>query len=264
MNIDYLEVSAFTIVPGRGNAAGVCEFAQWPDDDTLSRIARAVALPVTSFIVRRSDRLELRWLTRAGTPVRSMCGHGTLAASFAESLVRPDALEFAFETPGGRVPVHRSSDRYHLALPRWNSKPLRAWPALAEALGGSPVEVLDGGRDAIAVYASEQEVRALTPDMTKLIALGQRGFVATAPGAGYDCVSRFFCPSFGIGVDEDPVTGSAHCAIAPYWAARLGKKTLNAFQASAAGGELTCEVREHSVVIGASAVLRARCSMTLP
>jgi predicted PhzF superfamily epimerase YddE/YHI9 len=117
------------------------------------------------------------------------------------------------------------------------------------------VEFHDAGRDMIAVYGTEAEVRALAPDMEKLRALGRRGFIATAPGRDFDCVSRFFCPSFGIGVDEDPVTGSAHCSIAPLWAGKLNKSTLRAWQASAAGGEIRCQVTPESVIIGAPAVL---------
>lgn len=264
MNIDYLEVSAFTTTPGQGNAAGVCELAAWPDEDTLSRLAREIAMPVTSCIVRRQGRLELRWLSRSGAPVRSMCGHGTLAASFAVSLADPSAVDFTFETPSGPVPVRRRDDVFYLELPRWNAKAMPAWPALAEALRHTPAEVLDGGRDVIAVFADENEVRGLVPDMAKLLALGHRGFIATASGRRHDCVSRFFCPSFGLGVDEDPVTGSAHCAIAPLWAERLGKKVLRAYQASPAGGELICEVRDQSVVIGAKAALQARRSVSLP
>jgi PhzF family phenazine biosynthesis protein len=258
VQIDYLEVSAFTSTPGLGNAAGVCEFEQWPDDDALRRLAQAIALPVTSCIVRRDGRIELRWFSKSGAPVRSMCGHGTLAASFAMSLRDPAMADFAFETPGGTVPVRRRGGVFQLELPRWDARPMDAWPALAQALGADPAQVLDAGRDVIAVFSDEAEVRTLAPDMAKLLALGHRGFIATAPGRQYDCVSRFFCPAFGLGVDEDPVTGSAHCAIAPLWAGRLGKTTLHACQASAAGGELVCEVRDRSVVIGALAVLRAR------
>jgi predicted PhzF superfamily epimerase YddE/YHI9 len=128
-------------------------------------------------------------------------------------------------------------------------------PDLARALGREPIEVYDAGRDTIAVFADESHVRGLVPDMARLRALGRRGFIATAPGRQFDCVSRFFCPSFGIGVDEDPVTGSAHCSIAPLWAARLGKSKLRAYQASSTGGEILCEVTPHTVVIGAPAVV---------
>ena len=258
MDIDYLHVSAFTRVSGSGNSAAVCQFSEWLGDKELARIAQTIALPVTSCIVESGQRLELRWLSKAGSYVQSMCGHGTLAASCATALRFPDRTQFEFTTPGGMVAVRRQDDMFFLALPRWDSRQIAPTPELAEALGKSPLEVFDAGRDTIALYGSESEVRALVPNMKKLLALGRRGFIATARGQDFDCVSRFFCPSFGIGVDEDPVTGSAHCSIAPFWADRLHKSVIRAWQASATGGELICEVAPTTVTIGAPATLFGR------
>jgi PhzF family phenazine biosynthesis protein len=258
MEVEYLHVSAFTTKPGGGNAAAVCQFERWPDDEMLARIAREIALPVTACIVRTADAAELRWLSKAGTYVQSMCGHGTLAASCVMAMQDPGQAGFVFSTPGGPVAVRLEGGMFFLALPRWNSTPLAADAALSEALGRAPLELYDAGRDTIAVYATESEVRSLTPDMDKLRALGRRGFIVTAAGKDFDCVSRFFCPSFGIGVDEDPVTGSAHCSIAPLWAGKLGKSSLRAYQASAVGGEVLCEVSSDSVTIGAPAVIYTR------
>jgi PhzF family phenazine biosynthesis protein len=263
MEVEYLHVSAFTSTPGRGNSAGVCRFEHWPADEQLSTIAQAIDLPVTACIVRSGDQTELRWLSKAGIYVQSMCGHGTLAASCAMALERPDLREFSFNTPGGRVAVRREGELFFLALPRWNSSRVEAVPELTEAFGLCPKEFYDGGRDMIAVYATEDEVRALQPDMAKLRGLGRRGFIATAAGRDHDCVSRFFCPTFGIGVDEDPVTGSAHCSIAPLWADKLGKSRLRAYQASEVGGELVCEVTADAVIIGAPAVLFERRQATV-
>jgi PhzF family phenazine biosynthesis protein len=258
MEVDYLHVSAFTTVPGQGNSAAVCQFDQWPADEQLARIAREIALPVTACIVRMGDRTELRWLSKAGTYVQSMCGHGTLAASCVMAMQHPEESGFEFSTPGGTVPVRCKGGLFFLDLPRWDSTRIPADPQLAEALGRLPLEVYEAGRDTIAVFATESDVRELTPDMTKLRALGRRGFIATAAGERFDCVSRFFCPSFGIGVDEDPVTGSAHCSIAPLWANRLRKSSLRAYQASAVGGEILCDVTADAVTIGAPAVLFTR------
>jgi predicted PhzF superfamily epimerase YddE/YHI9 len=258
MQVDYLHVSAFTSVAGQGNAAAVCQFERWPPDEQLVLIAREIAFPVTACIVAQGSRTELRWLSRAGTCVQSMCGHGTLAASCVMAMRHPGLAAFEFSTPGGPVPVRHERGLFYLSLPRWDSMPLPPDPRLSEVLGREPLEVHDAGRDTLAVFATESQVRALAPDMARLRALGRRGFIATAAGDSYDCVSRFFCPSFGIGVDEDPVTGSAHCSIAPFWAARLGKTKLRAYQASAAGGEVLCEVKPDAVVIGAPAVLCAR------
>ena len=154
--------------------------------------------------------------------------------------------------------IERRGESFRLALPRWDSRAREPWPELSSALGLEPLEVLEGGRDTLAVFGSEDEVRALRPDMEQLRQLGHHGFIATAPGLNHDCVSRFFCPTFGLGVDEDPVTGSAHCAIAPLWASRLKKSTLRALQASSSQGELICEVGESTVTITADAVLRSR------
>lgn len=263
MDVDYLHVSAFTQVPGEGNSAAVCELASWPGDDLLANIARRIALPVTSFLRPVAGSIELRWFSRSGMPVASMCGHGTLAASCVMALARPEEKDFSFRTPGGVVNVQRQGELFQLTLPRWESRPVEVSAELSAALGRTPAQVLDAGRDVIARYATEAEVRNLSPEMPKLLALGRRGFIATAPGTDFDCVSRFFCPSFGLGVDEDPVTGSAHCSIAPLWARLLGKSRLRAFQASTKGGELLCEVLPSAVMIAAPAVLHSRGRVTV-
>lgn len=263
MEVDYHHVSAFTAIPGRGNPAAVCQFDHWLTDEKLARIAREIALPVTACIVRTGARTELRWLSKAGTYVQSMCGHGTLAASCVMAMQHPEQPAFVFSTPGGPVSVRREGGMFFLALPRWDSTRVPSDPHLAEALGRQPLEVYDAGRDTIAVFATESEVRGLMPDMEKLRAFGRRGFIATAAGEEFDCVSRFFCPSFGIGVDEDPVTGSAHCSIAPLWATKLQKSSLRAWQASAVGGEILCEVTPGTVTIGAPAVLFTRGRIVL-
>lgn len=263
MEIDYLHISAFARTPGRGNSAAVCELESWPSDEKLAQIARAIGLPVTSCLVTTADGMELRWLSRSGSFVQSMCGHGTLAASFVVALRNPGLATFSFKTPGGLVPVRRDGDMFFMALPRWDSRPIGDWPELCDALGQRPRELLDAGRDVISVYESEAQVRALAPDMGKLLALGRRGFVATARSTEFDCVSRFFCPSFGLGVDEDPVTGSAHCSIAPLWSQRLSKSRLRAYQASPTGGELICDVGSTTVTIGAPAALLARARINI-
>jgi PhzF family phenazine biosynthesis protein len=258
MQVDYLHVSAFTHVPGRGNSAAVCQFEAWPSEKELAAIARGIGLPVTACMVRTANGTELKWLSKSGAHVQSLCGHGTLAASCVVAMQNPEITEFVFNTTGGPVPVRREGGMFFLALPRWDSTRIPNDPQLADALGRAPLETYDAGRDTIAVYATDSEVRALQPDMQKLRALGRRGFIVTAGGEEFDCVSRFFCPSFGIGVDEDPVTGSAHCSIAPLWAGKLHKTSLRAWQASAAGGEILCEVAPDAVTIGAPAVLYDR------
>jgi PhzF family phenazine biosynthesis protein len=263
MDIGYLQVSVFSTIPGRGNPAAFCELPSWPSDERLFDLSKRIGLPVTSCIVREADEVELRWLTKEGSYVRSMCGHGTLAAAFGVFRDRPDLDRMSFKTRGGVVPVRREGERFSMTLPRWESKIIEAWPELASALGREPCRILDGGRDILAVYDSEDEVRGLEPDMPALVKFGRRGIIATAPGREYDCVSRFFCPSFGIGVHEDPITGSAHCSIAPYWAKELGKSELRAYQASPMGGDLNCTILDDGIAIAANAVLWREATVSL-
>jgi predicted PhzF superfamily epimerase YddE/YHI9 len=166
--------------------------------------------------------------------------------------------------PGGKISVEQQDKLFRLRLPRWDSKSLSDWPDLVAAFRCQRrPEIFDAGRDVMAVFGSEDEVRGLEPDIKALISPGHRGFIATAASNDFDCVSRFFCPSFGLGVDEDWITGSAHCAIAPFWAERLKKTRIRAYQASAEGGELVCDVAGDSVTIGASAVFWKRSSITI-
>lgn len=247
----YLKVAAFSRFAAGGNPAAVCPLDEWLSDAQLAQVARIIAMPVTSFLVEDHGRFGLRWFTRAGTPVASMCGHGTLAAARLIGDKHPDLSNFVFDTPGGAVHVEREEGGFALTLPRWEASAIARPAGFAEALGAVPAEVLDAGRDLMAVYLNESDVRKLAPNMDALRAFGHRGFIATAPGHDYDCVSRFFCPTFGLGVDEDPVTGSAHCSIAPLWSGRLGKTRLNAYQASERGGELVCDVSPAAVRIHA-------------
>ncbi|MBR1175224.1 PhzF family phenazine biosynthesis protein [Bradyrhizobium sp. KB893862 SZCCT0404] len=258
---DYVTMSVFSRLPGGGNPAGVCSLGQWPLDATMGKLASAIALPVTSFVVEESGGIGLRWFSRSGTAVASMCGHGTLAAAKFVGDRHPEWMSFVFNTSGGSVLVEREESNFAATLPRWESTTTEIPPGLSEALGAIPVEVLDAGRDLIAVYRHDSEVRNLVPDMGALRAFGRRGIIATAPGRDYDCVSRFFCPTFGIGVDEDPVTGSAHCSIAPLWADRLQKTRLRAYQASERGGELVCDVSSTGVRISASVAVAGAGSL---
>lgn len=263
MRIDYLEVAVFSTAPNGGNLAAVGEFEAWPSEQSLSEFAKATQAPVTSCLVYAPEEVQLRWLTRAGSYVRSMCGHGTLGAAFAVSLAHPDWRSFTFQTPGGRIPIERRAERFAVTLPNWPVRPIPIPSGLVTALRAQPTEVFDAGRDILAVFPSEDEVRSLSPNMGALRELGRRGIIATAPGKNFDCVSRFFCPTFGLGVDEDPVTGSAHCSIAPFWAERMGKDLIRAYQASPQGGELLCAVSQHGVQIEAAVTLKKRASTEL-
>ena len=236
MKIRLFQVDAFTRHVFGGNPAAVCPLEQWLDDEVLQAIAAENNLSETAFFVPAGDHFALRWFT----PVQEvdLCGHATLASAFVVlSYLQAERDEVTFSSQSGLLTVSRDGDRLRMDFPAWEAKPCAAPAALLAGLGQPPVEVRRT-RDYLAIYASEREVRELCPDMQKLITL-DASVIVTAPGAGVDFVSRFFAPKAGI--PEDPVTGSAHCTLVPYWAARLGKTALHARQLSRRGGELFCE-----------------------
>lgn len=260
MKLPYYEVSAFTTNPFGGNPAGVCLLEAWLPDSVLQGIAANNNLAETAFTAPRGDDFELRWFTP--TTEVDLCGHATLAAAFVlfnERGLRAD--EVRFHTKSGLLAVTRSSDLLTLDFPSRPAVPCVAPDSLIRGLGATPKEIFKA-RDYLAVFANEAEVRALSPDFTALKTLDCLGIIATAPGDGCDFVSRFFAP--GAGVDEDPVTGSAHCTLIPYWAERLGKTNLFARQASQRGGELFCELVGPRVLIEGRATLYLRGEIQIP
>jgi predicted PhzF superfamily epimerase YddE/YHI9 len=250
----FIQVDAFADRPFAGNPAAVMPLDAWLDDATLQAIAAENNLSETAFIVPSSgdeSDYELRWFTP--TVEVAMCGHATLASGHVVLGDDPALERVRFRTrKAGTLVVARDGAGYTLDLPAWPAMPA-ALPDSVAALGGAPVETLwrDGGY-ALIVYASEAEVRALTPDFATLAAIGDTLFIATAPGDATDIVSRVFAPAAGI--DEDPVTGSAHAVLAPYWAARLRRDRFTAFQASARGGRLDCTLAGDRVILGGGCV----------
>jgi PhzF family phenazine biosynthesis protein len=260
MKLPYYEVSAFTTNPFGGNPAGVCLLEAWLPDSVLQNIAANNNLAETAFTVPRGDDFELRWFTP--TLEMDLCGHATLAAAavlFEERGLSGDAVRF--HTRSGLLTVAHSGDLLTLDFPSRPPTPSPAPEALIRGLGATPNEVLKA-RDYLAVFASEAEVRALKPDFAVLQTLDCLGIIATAPGDDCDFVSRFFAP--GAGVDEDPVTGSAHCTLIPFWALRLGKTELSARQVSARGGELVCELAGDRVRMGGRATLYLHGEIHIP
>ena len=213
----------------------------------MQHIAAENALSETAFVVPRGDEWEIRWFT----PLQEveLCGHATLAAGYVVlTHLSPKREVVRFASKSGELVVARDGDRLAMSLPRWEPAPVAAPPpALAAALGRPPREVLGHGSKYVCVYDSAAEVEALAPDFTRLRGLDRYGVSVTAPGAERECdfVSRFFAP--GAGVDEDPVTGSAHCLLVPYWARVLGRSSLYAKQISARGGELWCTLASDAV-----------------
>jgi PhzF family phenazine biosynthesis protein len=250
MRIPIVHVDAFTSQVFRGNPAGVCRLESWLDDATLQSIAAENNLSETAFLVGGRGEYEIRWMTPA-TEV-DLCGHATLASAFvlfAEA--ERGRNEVVFRSKSGELRVRREGDLLSLDFPSRPPQPTTASGDLLEGLGRPPREVW-AARDYMAVYDSEDEVRGLAPDFARLARLDRFAVTVTAPGAQVDFVSRFFAP--GQGLPEDPVTGSSHCTLVPYWSRRLGKKRLHALQVSPRGGELFCEDRADRVTIAGRAV----------
>jgi predicted PhzF superfamily epimerase YddE/YHI9 len=260
ITLPITQVDAFAARPFTGNPAAVMPLDAWLADDLLQAIAMENNLSETAFAVPIADGdadYELRWFTPTTEVV--MCGHATLATAH---VLMGDRARIRFRTrKAGPLTVARDGDGYALSLPAWAPHP-RDLPEVAAAMGGAVVETLWHEQlYAVLVYASEAEVRALTPDFARLKPLGDLLTIATAPGDATDIVSRAFAP--GGGIDEDPVTGSAHAVIAPYWAARLGKTAFSAFQASARGGALSCRLEGDRVILGGRCVTVLEGTMTL-
>ncbi|HET7308024.1 MAG TPA: PhzF family phenazine biosynthesis protein [Gammaproteobacteria bacterium] len=239
MRLRLFQVDAFAERPFEGNPAAVCPLDAWLDDVLLQAIAEENNLSETAFFVPAGDAFELRWFT----PVEEvdLCGHATLASAhvlFEQLDYRQPAVRF--ETRSGVLTASKNAAGLTMDFPAAPPEPLAMSDALAEALGRRPSALL-AAFDYVAVYESEDDIRALAPDFAALAKLDKRGVVATAPGREVDFVSRCFFPALRI--NEDPVTGSAHCETAPYWAGRLGGNRLEARQLSQRGGAIGCEVR---------------------
>ena len=216
----------------------------------MQSIAAENNLSETAFFVRNQDGYDLRWFTPAVEV--DLCGHATLATAYIIfNRLDSAATSARFHTKSGTLVVARDGDLLSMDFPARVPAECEVFPDLVPALGGRPEKVL-AARDYLVIYASEDEVRALKPNMQKLSEADRFAVIVTAPGKEVDFVSRFFAPAKG--VPEDPVTGSAHCTLIPYWSKRLGKKKLHAYQVSPRGGELWCEDRGDRVTMSGKAV----------
>ena len=254
MRLPLFQIDAFAERVFQGNPAAVCPLEAWLPEALMQAIAAENNLSETAFCVPEGEGYGLRWFT----PLKEidLCGHATLATAHVlfEHLGFAGA-EIVFSTRSGALRVTRAGDRLAMDFPAKAVEPCAAPAALIEGLGRMPLEVY-GGRDYLAVFADAAEVRALRLDPRRLAELDRHGVIVTAPGGAedgdVDFVSRFFVPKFG--VDEDPVTGSAHCSLTPFWAARLGKATLEARQVSRRGGRLQCTLAGERVILRGRAV----------
>ena len=254
MRIPIVQIDAFATKPFEGNPAAVMPLAAWLEDDVLQRIAAENNLSETAFLVpdeSGASDFELRWFTPAAEV--ALCGHATLASGHFVLSSDPARDRVTFATrQAGQLAVERDGAGYALSLPAWrpSAKPL---PEIVAALGVTAVETLwhDKGY-ALVIVADEAAVRAAKPDGRALKALGPFVHIVAARGDETDIVSRVFTDFFDI--PEDPVTGSAHAVMVPYWAKRLGRNSFTAFQASARGGHLTCRLDGEQVVLGGACV----------
>jgi predicted PhzF superfamily epimerase YddE/YHI9 len=257
MPVPVFHVNAFTSQPFAGNPAAVCPLTDWLDDSFLQAVAAENNLSETAFFVPKGDSYELRWFTPRCEV--KLCGHATLATAFVLlQILAPERNSVRFETRfSGALTVVRGGKLLAMDfpyLPPWQCPdPPRA---LIEGLGNPAAEVVQIVDDYFAVFETENQIRSIHPDFRLLEKLHPAGVGITARGDTCDFVSRFFVPSYGI--PEDPVTGSTHCSLAPYWGKRLGKMKLHARQVSERGGELWCEVKESRVILSGSAVLTLR------
>jgi len=230
-------VDAFSEKVFGGNPAAVCVMDNWLSDEIMMKISRENNLSETAFAVKEGEDYRLRWFTPGGEI--DLCGHATLATAYViTKFIEPEITEVHFQTLSGLLVVVRKDDFLEMDFPSYELKKVDVTEAMVEAIGVRPLDVYLG-RDLLCVLESEEKVRNLNPNMEKLKALDGLLLHVTAKGKEFDCISRSFAPK--LNVPEDPVCGSGHCHIIPFWAERLGKNDLVAYQASSRGGTLYCE-----------------------
>lgn len=257
----YFVVDAFTDSLFSGNPAGVCPVSEWPDDAVMLRIAAENNLSETAFLLGGGGKYHIRWFT----PVSEfdLCGHATLGSAFVIlNFLEPQRQAVDFTSMSGPLRVVREGDRYTLDFPARPPRPIADMDLVTQALGAKP-QALFLARDHVALFDSAETVRTLRPDFDAMRRIENCiGLIATAPGDGScDFVSRYFAPNDGI--LEDPVTGSAHCTLVPFWHQRLGRSELTARQLSARGGTLYCRDCGERIMISGNAVLYLQGELAL-
>lgn len=247
------QIDAFTGEVFKGNPAAVVPLEDWPEDTLLQAIAAENNLSETAFFVPEGEGFRLRWFTPRCEV--KLCGHATLASAFVLlTELFPERQEVIFHTRSGELSVRREGALLSMDFPALPLEPADTPPELLlDGLGAAPEQVFTAAANAnyYALFDEEEQVATLEPDLKKLAALHPHGVVATAPGSASDCASRYFAPSYGI--PEDPVTGSIHCALVPFWAGRLGRSTIHARQLSERGGELFCKNSGERVILSGHA-----------
>jgi len=260
MTIPFYQIDAFTDRLFGGNPAGVCPLEKWLPDETMQKIAMENNLSETAFFVEEESGFHIRWFTPKVEV--NLCGHATLASAhviFNHLGYKGELVTFSSRS--GLLNVTKEGDLLILDFP--SNKPRRAAlpDDFVQSLNITPMQCYRGKEDYLLVYKSQQEITALIPDFRRMEKTDARAVIVTAPGEKVDFVSRFFAPR--VGVDEDPVTGSAHTVLIPYWAERLGKTEMKALQLSRRGGILFCRLRDERVDIGGKAVTYLKGEISL-
>lgn len=262
--LKFYQVDAFTDRLFSGNPAGVCIMDNWISDGLMQSIANENNLAETAFVVPSGDDFMIRWFTPAVEV--DLCGHATLASAFVLFNLHhyPETLIRFHSQNSGLLQVGRNEDLLILDFPADRLELCEGGiiRATEEAIGATPLEMYRGKSDYLAVVGSESTVRDMKPDFEKISKLDSRGLIVTSRGDSVDFVSRFFGPN--VGINEDPVTGSAHTSLIPLWSEKLGKKELVALQLSERGGRLVCELKNDRCRIGGNARLYLKGEIYLP
>lgn len=244
-------VDAFSEKVFGGNPAAICIMDSWISDELAMNITRENNLSETAFAVKEKEKYKLRWFTPGGEI--DLCGHATLGCAYViMNYIDTNVEKVTFSTMSGDLVVNRNGDLYEMDFPAYNLKSVEITKEMVEAIGGTPIEAYMG-RDLLCIFSDENTVRELKPDMDKLKQIDGLLFQASAHGCDVDCVSRSFAPK--LNVIEDPVCGSGHCHIAPYWINKLNKSEIIAHQASSRGGTLYCSMEGNRVKLSGKAAL---------
>ena len=251
MKLDIFYIDAFSDKQFSGNPAAVI-FSDLDDSNLMQKIASENNLSETAFIKSEDNKNYIRWFSP--TIEVDLCGHATLASAFVYfNFLNKESSEIIFQSASGELKVKKKSDIYELDFPKDNLKPIDSIEIIEQATGLAPLETYQGNINMLAVFENEEMVKNIKPDFEKLKNIEGQGLIVTSSSGEYDFVSRYFCPKYGI--NEDPVTGSAHTSLIPYWSKKLNKETFKAKQVSKRGGELFCQDTLERVLIGGRAKL---------
>lgn len=258
-NMKQYIVDAFTDTLFGGNPAAVCIMEEWLDDDLMMRITKENNLSETAFAVKEKDGYQLRWFTPGGEI--DLCGHATLACAFIiMKFYEPSCEQVVFHTLSGNLTVVKKGNLYEMEFPAYELKQVEVSDAMITALGETPIEAYMG-RDLLCIFDDANVIRKLQPNLEKVKELDGLLLQVSAPGEQVDCISRSFAPK--LQVAEDPVCGSGHCHIIPYWSRKLKKEDLIAYQASKRGGTLFCRMAGDKVFLAGQAVLYAEAEINI-